>query len=52
MTDFKKAVKSFVDLMSMGSIEKIEIYADSDFYVIETEEEIFRYDIITEKRVF
>ena len=40
MTDFRKDVKNFLDLLDMGTIEKIEISVDSAYYVIKTEEEI------------
>lgn len=51
MTDFKKDAINFLDLMSMGTIEKVKISINSDYYVIETEEEVFLYDIITEKEI-
>lgn len=51
MTDFKKDAINFLDLMSTGTIEKLKIYINSDYYVIETEEEVFLYDIITEKEI-
>lgn len=52
MTDFRKDAKYLIELMTMGVIEKVEIFTTYDCYVIETEEEVFRYDIITEKQVF
>ena len=51
MTDFKKDVKNFLDLLNMGTIEKIEISVDSAYYVIKTEEETFLYDLTTEEEI-
>ena len=51
MSDFRKDAKNFIDLLGMGTIEKLEISIDSDYYVIKTEEEIFRYDLITEEEI-
>ena len=50
MTDFRKDVKNFLDLLDMGTIEKIEISVDSAYYIIKTEEETFLYDLTTEKK--
>ena len=51
MTDFRKDVKNFLDLLNMGTIEKIEISVDSAHYVIKTEEETFLYDLTTEEEI-
>ena len=52
MTDFRKDVKNFLDLLNMGTIEKIEISVDSAHYVIKTEEETFLYNLTTEEEIF
>ena len=51
MTDFRKDVKNFLDLLNMGTIEKIEISVDFAHYVIKTEEETFLYDLTTEEEI-
>lgn len=50
-TDFKRDVILCVDLMSCGHLEYFEVVDYGEYYAIETEDEIRKYDSITEKRI-
>lgn len=53
MTEFKRDVLRCVDLMSCGDLASFTVTEDPrGFYVIDTEEEVRRYDYETEERIF
>ena len=52
MTDFEKDVIYFTQMMACGDLKYFEVIEHSDHYAIETEDEIFRYDLITKERFF
>ena len=53
MTEFKKDILYFTDLVRCGDLTDLSIRVSPlGFYVIDTGEEIFRYDYETEERIF
>ena len=53
-TEFKKDVIYFTDLLRCGDLTDLSIRLSplGYFFEIDTGEEIFRYDCVTEERVF
>ena len=54
MTEFKKDILYFTDLLRCGDLTDLSIRLSplGYFFEIDTGEEIFRYDCVTEERVF
>ena len=53
MTDFKRDVLKCVDLMSCGDLTDFTVKEyPLGFYIIDTGEEVRRYDYETEERIF